>query len=284
MTNNFTKYSFLNNQFSRHRHFNNCSSILIQAFICALCYVFCVLFFSACATVPDSEDIKKAEAYNKLGVSYLNNDQLNEAFIKFQEAIKLNPENKETLNYLGYISVKFNKYEEAISYYKRAISIDPNYSEAINNLGVAYAEIENWDEAIKYFKAALSNLLYRTPERAYLNMGYAYYMKGDYQSAENALKEALMRNPVFPLAMYTLGLVYIELGNDEAAIKEFKRTIGIMSDYIDAHWELAKIYFRLGEKGKALKHFEVVAEKDENTERHRKALEYIEIIKYNIEI
>jgi Tfp pilus assembly protein PilF len=150
----------------------------------------------------------------------------------------------------------------------------------MNNLGVAYLDIENWDEAIKYFKSALKNALYRTPEKAYSSMGYAYYMKGDYKNAEDALREALIRNPVFPLAMYTLGLVYIKIDDEAAAIKEFKRAIGIMPDYIDAHWELAKTYLSLGEKSKALKHFELVAEKDMNKERSSDALRYIERLKY----
>ncbi len=111
-------------------------------------------------------------------------------------------------------------------------------------------------------------------------MGYAYYRKGNYQKAQNALKEALMRNPVFPRAHYILGLVYLKVSKDKAAIVELKKAIGIVPDYIDAHWELAKTYLRLDMKGKALKHFEVVAEKDDNSERRRKALEFMEIIKY----
>jgi type IV pilus biogenesis/stability protein PilW len=244
-----------------------------------LCFVIFSLLFSGCAT-PTLEEIKNAEAHNKLGYSYLSSGRLNEAFIEFQKALKLNPKNKETLNYLGYISARFNKYDDAIAYYKKAISIDPNYSEAMNNLGVVYLDLKNWDEAIKYFKAALSNPLYHTPERAYSSMGYAYYQKGDYRNAEKALKEALIRNPVFPLAMYTLGLVYVKLGDEEAAIEEFKKAIGIVSDFVDAHWELAKVYLSTGQRAKALKHFRVVVEKDENKERRREALKYIERLKY----
>jgi Tfp pilus assembly protein PilF len=215
-----------------------------------------------------------------MGSSYLNSGQLNKAFIEFQKAIKLNPKNKETLNYLGYISARFKNYDEAISFYRRAISIDSNYSEAINNLGVIYAEIENWDDAIKHFKAALTNPVYSSPALAYSNMGYAYYKKGDYQNAEKALGEALIRNPVSPRALYISGLVYMALGNEKTAIEEFKKAIGIFPDYVDVHWELAKAYLKSGKKAKALKHFKVVVEKDDNTVRSREASEYIQRLKY----
>ncbi len=242
--------------------------------------IFFFLFFSGCATTQHAENIKKAAAHNKLGFSYLNNRQINEAFIEFQKALKLDPKNKETLNYLGYINAGFNKYDKAISYYKRAIAIDPEYSDAMNNLGLVYLDIKEWDKAIKYFQAALRNALYRTPGKAYSAMGYAYYKKGDYIKAENSLKEALIRNPVFPLSMYYLGLVYIELEKYGPAIKELQKAVGIIPDYYDAHWELAKIYLRLTKKSKALKHLRIVAEENENTVRRRKALEQIRLLKY----
>ncbi|MBR9682254.1 MAG: tetratricopeptide repeat protein [Candidatus Aenigmarchaeota archaeon] len=237
--------------------------------------VLAALFFSACSTTQNLESINNAEAHNKLGYLYLSNSQFNKAFIEFQKAINLNPKNKEAFNYLGYISARFKKYNEAISYYKRAISIDPDYSDAMNNLGVVYLDINNWEEAINYFNSALSNPMYSTPEKAYTSMGYAYYKKGDYSKAESVLKESLIRNPVFPLAMYTLGLVYIKLEKYDYAIKELKKAIGIVPDYYEAHLELGKTYILIGKKGKASKHFEVVADEDEDIERRRKASEYI---------
>ncbi|HBH61307.1 MAG TPA: hypothetical protein DDX85_06115 [Nitrospiraceae bacterium] len=245
-----------------------------------LCHMFFLLLLFSCASAPTGEEVKKAEALNSLGYAYLNDGQINEAYTEFQKALALNPNNKETLNYLGYISTRFKKYDEAVSYYKRAISLDPNYAEAVLNLGVTYAEMEDWDQAIKYFKAALSNPVYSTPAQAYSNLGYAYYRKGDFVNAEKSLKDGLLRNPVSPMAMYILGLVYIETHNEKAAIEELKKAIGIMPDYTDAHWELAKIYFRTGQKARALKHFEVVAAKDNNMERRREALIYIEKLKY----
>jgi type IV pilus biogenesis/stability protein PilW len=245
-----------------------------------ICYMFFLLLLFSCASVPTGEEIRKAETLNSLGSAYLNDGQINEAFTEFQKALALNPNNKETLNYLGYISTRFKKYDEAISYYKRAISLDPNYAEAVHNLGVTYADMEVWDEAIKYFNAALSNPVYSTPARAYSNLGYAYYKKGDFVNAEKSLKDALLRNPVFPMAMYILGLVYIETNSEKSAIEEFKKAIGIMPDYADAHWELAKIYLRTGQKARALKHFEIVAEKDSDTARRREALIYIQQLKY----
>lgn len=251
-----------------------------KVFIPFLFYLCCLLLFSSCASAPPGDKMKSAESHINLGASYLDNGQFNDAFREFEKAIKLNPRSKETLNYLGYLSMRFKKYDEAIGYYKKAISIDPDYSEAMNNLGVTYAETENWDEALRYFESALSNPMYNTPEMAYANKGYVLYMKGDYSSAERAVKEALVRNRQFPLASYVLGLVYTKLDNDDDAIEEFKKAIGMAPGYAEAHMALAKTYVRSGNKAKALKHFEAVLENDKNPLRLREASEQISRLKY----
>lgn len=245
-----------------------------------ICNLLFILLLFSCASAPKMEDIKKAETLNNLGYAYLNDGRLNEAYVELQKSLALNPDNKETLNYLGYISTLFKKYDQAASYYKRAIALDPDYAEALQNLGVMYADMGLWDEAIKYFKAAVSKPVYGTPAQAYSNMGYAYYKKGDFVNAEKSLKDALLRNPVSPMAMYILGMVYLETNKEKSAVDEFKKAIGIQPDYTDARWELAKIYLRTGQKARALKHFEVVAEKDDDISRRRKALIYIEQLKY----
>lgn len=244
----------------------------------SLCSVLCGLFL-ACATTPTVEDLKKAEAYYKLGVSYLNENKLRESFIEFQKAISLNQEDKDSLNALGLISTRFKEYDKAINYYKRAISIDPHYSEAMNNLGVTYLEIENWDEAIKYFKMALENPLYATPDTAHSNIGYALYKKGDYLNALNTLNDTVKKYPESPQSAYILGLVYMKLNNIKSAIDNFNKAVTLSPKYIDARWELANAYLREGNKGKAIEHFKIVAESNGDTERTREASKYIELLK-----
>jgi Tfp pilus assembly protein PilF len=101
-----------------------------------ICMVVFIALFPACASMQQTESKRDAEVHYKLGVSYLKNNELQKAFVKFHEAIRLNPKDKRSYNSLGYISARRKEYDNAISYYKRAIAIDPNYSEAMNNLGV----------------------------------------------------------------------------------------------------------------------------------------------------
>lgn len=251
--------------------------------VAKLFVVFCVLFYG-CVTTIEVENVKKSEARYNLGLSYLDKDRLQEASVEFQKAIKLNPKHYKVQNLLGYISTRFGKYDEAISYYKRAISISPDYSEAMNNLGVTYLEIENWDEAIKYFQMALENPVYATPQKAYSNMGYAYYKKGEYIKVIDTIEQVFIRYPegllqhnYFP--NYILGLTYMKLGDIEVAIDEFKKALSITPENINVHWELANAYLRTGDNEKAVKHFKIVSESDFDKGKTKKALEYIKLLK-----
>jgi Tfp pilus assembly protein PilF len=244
------------------------------------CLAWTAIFSLSCASTPKQEDITQAEMHNALASSYMNNNELNKAYIEFQKSLKLNPGNKETLNYLGYISSLFNKQDEAIDYYERALEVDPEYSEALNNLGVVYADREEWDKAVDYFSRTLDNPMHSTPAWTYSNLGYAYYRKGMYNEAASAIEESLIRNPVFLHAHYVYGLVHSATGNDSAAIENFKRAIGIQPAYMDAHWEIARIYMRQGLNAKALKHLKLVAESDTNLERSREASRHIKELTY----
>jgi len=184
-----------------------------------LAILFFVVFLGSCATTS-VENIQKATAHYKLGVSYLNENNIQPAFIEFQKAYELNPEDKEVLNAIGIIYLlKFEDFPKAVDFFQKAVSVDPNFSEAHNNLGFAYEKSKKYNEAIASYNKALSNLLYRTPEIAYYNLGRSYYRLGKYDEAINAYKESLKRMTDFHPSYYWLALCYNAKGRyGEAAL------------------------------------------------------------------
>ena len=96
------------------------------------------VFFSACATTVTEDAIHKANAHFQMGVSYVNDNNIQPAFVEFQKALELNPNDKEAHNAIGVIYLK--KLEDnanAIKHFQKALKIDRNLSEAANNLGSA---------------------------------------------------------------------------------------------------------------------------------------------------
>lgn len=198
-------------------------------------FVFCssvalLLLISGCATVS-VEKQREADFHYKMGISYMNEGNMQAAFVELQKAYQISPNNKEILNSLGLVYLQFEEFEKARNLFLKAIFIDSGFSEAYNNLGVTYFRRRQWEEAIDAFKKALSNPLYQTPERAFYNLGMSYYRIGQYEPSINAFKDAIKRSPLFPLPYYGLALVYNKEGRYGDAAAIIARAIEIDPEY-----------------------------------------------------
>ncbi len=224
----------------------------------------CLLY--SCATIKSEKDIQQAEAHFQLGLSYLNNNNIQPAFVEFQKAIEFDPDNKEAHNMIGVIYLtKLEDYSNAIIHFKKAISLDKNFSEALNNLGNAYEKTGQYKDAIESYKLAIANPLYRNTALALYNLGMLYYKLTQYDDALDTFKESLKRNSDFYLSYYGLALCYnmkrqyddsaiainraIELdplyrGNRDKAIEDMKnrkiRAKGEEAQYISDYLEILK--------------------------------------------
>ena len=138
------------------------------------------------------------------------------------KAQKLNPEDPLIYNTIGMAYINKENFQLAIENFKKALDLKPDYSEARNNLGSAYLGLEQWDNAIPIFKAMIGDVLYTKPHYPLTNLGWAYYNKGDYKTAESYLKEALEMQPDYAIAQMHLGRVYLVTGRLHQARKTFE--------------------------------------------------------------
>jgi Tfp pilus assembly protein PilF len=182
----------------------------------------------SCASTPKEDKLQKAKAHYQLGVSYLNDNNIQPAFVEFQKALELNPDDKETLNAIGVIYLlKLEDYPRAIEFLQKALRLDRNYSEAWNNLGVAYERTGKYNEAVEAYKAALLNTFYRNPEKALNNLGRVYYRTRRYDDAIDAYKEAIKRVSDFSLPYYGLALCYNAAGKYGNAATALKKALEV---------------------------------------------------------
>lgn len=172
--------------------------------------VIIISFSAACATTDQGN---RADAYYKLGIAYLNDNKVQQAFVEFHKAYELDPHRKEILNAIGIVYLlHLDETGKAISYFERAVKEDPLYSEAYNNLGYGHEKLGNFEKAISFYRKALSNPLYPTAEKAFINMGNSYYALGNFDAALQSYKEAIKRSPHLSNVYWRLALCLNAMG------------------------------------------------------------------------
>ena len=252
-------------------------AVLKRLFVSLLPFLFLAIL---CGCAGNKEALKdKSQTLLRLGVSYFREGDTAAALKEFEEARKLTPKDPQIYNVLGVTYLKMGKHDKAMENLNRALELNPEFSEAHNNLGTVYLDMKQWDNAIEEFRKALGDDLYATPERAYCNIGWAFYKKGDIGQAIDNYKKAVEIVPAFVLAHYNLGIGYLSIGRLEKALEEFKLAVKHNPEYIDAHYQLGLVYFKLGKKEEAIEEFKKVIKIDPENEASSSAQRYVDLLK-----
>jgi Tfp pilus assembly protein PilF len=112
------------------------------------------------------------------------------------------------------------RYDEAIAAYQAALRADAGHVNARNGLAIAYAEQRDFAKAIPIWRELTRGATMSSgPETAFLfnNLGYAYFLNGQYDEASVALEKACLLNPLNDRAWQYLGETLQKLGQEERA-------------------------------------------------------------------
>lgn len=221
---------------------------------------------------------KEASAHYKLGVSYLNENQLQKAFIEFNKATEVDPNNKDVHYALGHVHFQKQEYVEAAEEFKKSLSIDPRYSEAHNYLGKVYEVQGAPEKAIAAYREALKNPQYDTPQKPYLNLGLIYVKQEKYDQAAREFQNVLRVDPENIIAHNELGRAYYQMGKPKEAIASYQEAIRMAPNYVDAHYNLAFAYLKEGSKGLAATQFKKVIEISPQSQLAKDSKKFLEAI------
>lgn len=192
---------------------------------CLLLVAYYFLIGCAITAQTHMEQQRKVDFHYKMGISYLNAGDIQMAYVQFQRALQLSPDDSKILNSLGLIYLHLENFKKAEEIFLKAVYEDDRFSDAYNNLGVTHMKTGQWQEAIKSFEKALSNPLYQTPERAFHNLGISYYRIRQFDLAIEAFQNAIKRSPLFPSPHYGLALAYNKAGRFGDAATAIARAI-----------------------------------------------------------
>lgn len=211
----------------------------------SLCLGILLLLFLGCATSSQGvSKEKEGSAHYKLGISYLNDNAMQAAFLEFQKAIELNPDDKLAHYALGHIFYLQKKNADALKEFERVIKIDPGYSEAYNYAGTVYESKGDLDSALKSYQKALKNKLYQTPQFVHFNIAGIYLKQKKIQESIVELQEAINIDPGYALAHRLLGEAYVMSGDDKSALHSFEESSRLSIDDPVTHFKLGELYLK----------------------------------------
>ncbi|MFP4207649.1 MAG: type IV pilus biogenesis/stability protein PilW [Wenzhouxiangella sp.] len=189
----------------------------------SLMLVVLAVALAACATTPSApmqgregidrvSPVRAAEVNTRLGVGYLERDQLQLAIEKLQTALEHDASHTPAHLTLALIYDRLGENRAAGQHYRRAAQLAPNDGPTQNAVAVHLCRQGNFSEAERHFLRAMDDPFYSTPELAYGNAGACARRSGDVEQAEAYLRQALEIEPAYPDALFQLADLQLELG------------------------------------------------------------------------
>ena len=212
-------------------------------------YLAIFILCSASANIALS-DSSPAEKYYKSATAYHDLGEFEQAISEYRQAIALNPNSPIIHNRLGVAYSELKQYDAALDAYQKALVLSPMTAEPHYNMGLVYLKQGDLPRAAEAFKRAVAiDAEWGDP---YTGLGEVYLKQGDFGQAARAYKQATRLNPSGnPSAILGLGKTYVKQGRLDDAIIAIEKAIEIQVDNTEAHYQLAQIYIKRGEKKKA---------------------------------
>jgi len=118
----------------------------------------------------------------KKGINLMADEKLEEAVFVFEQALRIEPDNIETLMKLGYARFHLEDHGEALKVYDKILEIDVTNPEAWNLKGLVHYEQKNFSKALDSVDKAIES------DPTY---GMAWYNKACFLSLLNQVPESL---------------------------------------------------------------------------------------------
>lgn len=242
-------------------------------------------------------------AYDLWGNILARKKQYQYAIEKYNESIKINPDNDNPYIGLGFVYFKgYKNYKAAISNYqkvinrndknysayndlalvladngdikaatenyKKAIAANPNYANAYYNLGVIFLGDKNYREAnVQFNKIIELSYNERNYFNAYNGLCYSLGQQGKYEEAIGNCELAIKIKPKDDNIYDTLGTVYFIKKDYDNAMTNYQTAINYNPDNSEAQQHLAEVLAITGKCDEANTHIKLALKLDDTADK-----------------
>ncbi|WP_116472749.1 tetratricopeptide repeat protein [Zobellella maritima] len=160
----------------------------------------------------------------------------------YRQALSHNPKRQDVREALGLLLVDMKRHDEAEQIFNEIVAADrlrlgqnaavnPAHCvtdaqspwRSYNALGLLADIIEKGSEARHFYQCALT--IAPGSAMVYSNLGFSYYLDGEYPQAERALTRAVNQQPDYQRAWSNLGLLYFRWGRQQEALQALRKVM-----------------------------------------------------------
>lgn len=181
--------------------------------------------------------VNPAQREIEAGLQALGIGQFESALSCFQRALRLHPDNPDTLNLLAVVQQHLGRPEQALDNLRRAARLRRNDPAILANLGQVCAELNQPAEAEAAFRAAIRI----DPRQLDPQMGLASALaqQGQFKAAETLFERLTQRHPDQPALWFNHGNVLRDQNRMSDALDSFHRALTLDANHLDARNNLA---------------------------------------------
>lgn len=171
-------------------------------------------------------------------------DEIDEAIDEYKKALKTDYQNPVIHLNLAISYLKKNNSPEAIKELNLAVRLDPELVEPHAMLALLYSAQNQSELAAKEYEFALKNASKLQPKNTeiYKSLGAIYLQQKNFEAAKNIYQAILDLTPDDAEAHFYLANAHFELSKKEEAIKGLKKALELKSDYPEALNYLGYLY------------------------------------------
>lgn len=239
------------------------------------------LIVSGCASQKTKDE---AQLHARIGTALLQQGHYPEALRELLTAESMNPRDAGIQNNLGLAYFMRERYKLAATHLENALAIDPKYSEARNNYGRVLIEMGRYEQAVRELNKVIDDLTYTDPAKALVNLGLAYFRKGNFDEARKVFSKAIGINRENCLAQTMYGRSLFEAAKFELAAQSLDNATvvcraGNPAGYDEPQYYGGLAYYKLGKTSAAVSRMEDVVKLYPDGQYAKKAESLLKLMK-----
>jgi tetratricopeptide (TPR) repeat protein len=185
----------------------------------------------------------------------IRNSRYDIAIKKVEEALSIEPSNKQAIRLRINIYYLINDYKEALDIVEEAIQRFPGDGNFYYQRGLIHIGRQKFNKAIDDFNRIIDGYGDFELYKVYLNRGVAYMNLQEDERALEDISRSIDLNSNNASAYHSRGMLNYQHKDYESAVEDFQQALLYNENNAETNFNLGMSYFRLEEKDSACPYF-----------------------------